>query len=361
MTAAAVSEEDEESHNPEWTPRDYLYHLNKTAIYAATRGMPLMLIRHIFFLVAFIAAWTRKEPEGARDVAAVLFGRWPKWSQRLITWELTSPYLPSSVVLYLLLLPYLLPLSFAQWQTTRSMVYSSFDVFRRGVRVVPPLITAVVVVFVTSDAWRILGSGSTNRFWVLVGVFLVGGLLFLVRWNCWDDLEADPAEAAELLAGIRRRRPLGFDAFTERGLQFAPMERPGLLCQIWVYAGYWMLCTFALVAITVLVAAALVLIGAILINYDDTIRLAGVAHVYLTMPGGLIITRQLAQLSVSLGAFAAFFLIAAQKPDDRDVFIKNVLVRYRRMLLVYSIYCQARREVALWTGITPRRRGSRGG
>ncbi|HZR53771.1 MAG TPA: hypothetical protein VFB06_30220 [Streptosporangiaceae bacterium] len=331
-----------------WTPRDYLYHLNKAAIYAATRGMPLMLIGHIFFLVKFIRALLKREPGGANDVAAALFNRWPRWSRRLIAWELANPYLPSVAVLYLLLLPYLLPLSVVQWQTTRSVVYSSFDVFRRGVRLVPPLITAVVVVFVTSDAWRILGSGSTNRFWAIVGAFLGAGLLLVVRWNCWDDLDATPEEAAELLGGIRRRHPLGFDAFTKRDIASAPIERRGWLCQIWVYTGYWMLSAFALVVTAVLVTAVLVLIGVILINQKETTTLAGNAHVYWPwlLPGGLVITRQLLQLSASLGAFGAFFLVAAQHPDDRRAFVRNALLRFRRVLLVYSIYVRARSRAA---------------
>jgi len=364
MTAAAVSEEDEESHSPEWTPRDYLYNLNKTAIYAATRGMPLMLIGHIFFLVKFIRAWLEQEPGGASDVAESLFTRWPRWSRRLIAWELAQPYLSSGAVLYLLLLPYLLPLSVVQWQATRSVVYSSFDVFRRGVRLVPPLITAVVVVFVTSDAWRILGSGSTNRFWALVGAFLGGGLLLVVRWNCWDDLDATPEEAAELLGGIRRRHPLGFDAFTKRDVQSAPIERRGWLCQVWVYAGYWLLSAFALVVTAVLVTAVLVLIGVVLINQQETFELARAVHVYWPwlLPGGLVITRQLLQLSASLGAFAAFFLVAAQRPDDRRVFMRNALLRFRRVLLVHSVYWRARRRAAEWTRVpvgVSRRRSAR--
>ncbi|SRR5581483_1534482 len=348
MTAAAESKQDEGSRSPVWTPRDYLYHLNKAAIYAATRGMPLMLIGHIFFLVKFIRALLKREPGGANDVAAALFNRWPRWSRRLIAWELANPYLPSVAVLYLLLLPYLLPLSVVQWQTTRSVVYSSFDVFRRGVRLVPPLITAVVVVFVTSDAWRILGSGSTNRFWAIVGAFLGAGLLLVVRWNCWDDLDATPEEAAELLGGIRRRHPLGFDAFTKRDIASAPIERRGWLCQIWVYTGYWMLSAFALVVTAVLVTAVLVLIGVILINQKETTTLAGNAHVYWPwlLPGGLVITRQLLQLSASLGAFGAFFLVAAQHPDDRRAFVRNALLRFRRVLLVYSIYVRARSRAA---------------
>ena len=37
----------------------------------------------------------------------------------------------------------------------------------KSIRTVRPLITAVVVVFVTSDAWRMLGAGFTSRFFCL--------------------------------------------------------------------------------------------------------------------------------------------------------------------------------------------------
>ena len=55
--------------NPAWEPSEYLFDLNKTAIYAATRGMPLLLVTHATFLVAFIAAWLTKQPDSAREAA----------------------------------------------------------------------------------------------------------------------------------------------------------------------------------------------------------------------------------------------------------------------------------------------------
>jgi hypothetical protein len=64
-----------------------------------------------------------------------------------------------------------------------------------------------------------------------------------------------------------------------------------------------------------------------------------------------MVTKQLLSLSLSLGAFAAFFLVAAQRSDERDEFMKNTLARYRRALLVYTAYCQARDSAEDWTGI----------
>jgi hypothetical protein len=81
------------------------------------------------------------------------------------------------------------------------------------------------------------------------------------------------------------------------------------------------------------------------------VTLADSVHVYQTLPGGVVITKQLLSLSCSLGALAAFFLVAAQRPDDRKEFMQKVLARYRQVLLVYSIYCRARALAAEWTGV----------
>ena len=78
-----------------------------------------------------------------------------------------------------------------------------------------------------------------------------------------------------------------------------------------------------------IVSGALIVIGVILINRNETMTLANSVEVYDTLPGGIVITKQLLSLSFSLGAFAAFFLVAAQRPVDRKAFMKNVLVRYR--------------------------------
>lgn len=61
--------------------------------------------------------------------------------------------------------------------------------------------------------------------------------------------------------------------------------------------------------------------------------------------------RQLLSLSFSLGAFAAFFLVAAQCADDREAFVQGTLVRYRRALLVYTIYCRAHDLAKDWTHV----------
>ena len=266
---------------------------------------------------------------------------------------LKSRRIPNEALLLLLLAPFAVPLAFVvPWQIERSILSSTWDVLRKGVRGVPPLITAVVVVFVTGDAWRILGTGFTVRFAALVFLFFLASWLFLIRWTCWDDIDADdPQEAAVLLEGIKHKRPVGFHKFIERGIEPAPMVRPRRIGAIWVYTGYWTLCALALVITALFVSGTLIVIGVILINRKETMTLANSVYVYQTLPDGVVVTKQLLSLSFSLGAFAAFFLVAAQRPDDRKAFMKNVLVRYRRDLLVYSIYCRAHDRAREWTQV----------
>ena len=128
------------------------------------------------------------------------------------------------------------------------------------------------------------------------------------------------------------------------------MERPRGLRGVYAYLAYLALVAFSLIAAALFVSAILIAVGLILINANETKSLAGSAYIYQSFPG-ITVTKQLLSLSFSLGAFAAFFLVAAQHSDDRDKFMKSTLLRYRRALLVYTTYCRAHDDAAEWTGI----------
>lgn len=340
------------------TPHEYLSDLNKTAMCALAMGAPLGLVRHVTFLLNYINAWldqVKDSAEEAEKAARAVFDRAPARFQRRISRLLGSGRMPRRVLLARLFLPLVLQLTVVMpWVFGGSLARSAWDMLRRGVHGVPPLITAVVVVFVTSDAWRILGSGFTVRFAVAATVFLVASVLFLIRRNCWLDIDAERAEAAGLLAGIRHGLPEGFHEFTQCGITAAPMVRPSGRRACRIYLSYWALAAFALIIAAGFVASALIVIGVILISRNETVTMAQSADVYQSLPGGLVITAQLLSLAFSLGAFAAFFLVAAQRPEDRDAFMRDVLARYRQALLVYSVYCRAHDRAPELTGVSLR-------
>ena len=326
-------------------PHVYLSDLNKIAMYALAMGAPLGLVRHVTFLLNYLNTWldqVKGSAEEAEKAARAVFDEAPARLQRQISRLLGSGRMPQRVLLARLFFPLVLQLAVViPWQFAVSLARSAWDMLRRGVHGVPPLITAVVVVFVTSDAWRILGTGFTVRFAVVVAVFLAAGVVFLIRGNCWLDIDAEHTEADRLLADIRQSLPEGFHEFTRRGITAAPMVRPSGRHAVRIYLTYWALAAFALIIAAGFVASALIVIGTILISKNDTVTMAQSVNVYRSLPGGFVITRQLLSLSFSLGAFAAFFLVAAQRPEDRDAFMKDVLARYRQALLVYSVYCRA--------------------
>jgi hypothetical protein len=335
-------------------PYDYLYHLDETAMWALTKGAPLGLLRHVTFLLNYMNAWLHHVKDSAEEVekaVKAVFDWVPSRFQPRISRLVSSRWMRPralSVLLFFTLVVQLavrMPLQF-----TMSLARSAWDMLGRGLHGVPPLITAVVVVFVTSDAWRILGRGFTVRFAVVVAVFLVASLLFLIRRDCWLDIDAEDAEAADLLENIEQSLE-GFHEFTRRGIKPAPMVKPSGRHAFRIYLSYWALTAFALIIAAGLVASALIVIGTILISRNDTATMAQSVHVYRSLPGGLVITKQLLSLSCSLGAFAAFFLVAAQRPEDRKAFMKDVLARYRRALLVYWVYCGARDQARELTQI----------
>lgn len=268
-----------------------------------------------------------------------------------------------------------------------SVASSALLVLRKGIRMVPPLVTAVVVVFVTSDAWRILGTGFTPRFFFLVALFLLGSLLFLIKYkNYWEadfDINAsDKSTVNDLLDQVehdmqrkQEARPPSqgsaneflddqkydvhdtsgwrqLNELIDLGADPVPLARParrgGRVCH---YCGYFAVSLFSLIVVAVAVSASLILVGVILISAKETKDLAQSIHIYWTLPGHLVITRQLVSLSLSLGAFATLFLVAGQRTEDRKVLMDNALALFRKAFVVYSVYSRAHDSAMEWTGV----------
>jgi hypothetical protein len=339
-----------EKDSSQLKPHEYLAALNETGLYAMTRGAPMVVRWHITFMKGYIGAWldnsNGQEDEVSKAVTDTLFGACPKLikgriAKRLSRAKGAKPGSVFYVPVYIRILLYTRVCFTLLVELVRSVLGSTLDLLRAGVRGIPPLIAAVVVVFVTSDAWKVFGSGLTARFCILVILLLLASCCFLVHWDPWRDLGAKEAEAVLLLAGIKHKNPMKFYEFTRRGIQIMPIARPRGLSALFVRVRYWAIALFAVMVFAGLVSAGLILIGVILISYQETKDLAGSVQVWWRIPDGAVVTRQLLSLSLSLGALAPLFLVAAQRPGDRDRFMKNLLIRHRRALLVYSIYGRA--------------------
>ena len=268
-------------------PVPYFINLHKTAMYVFAHGTPFFIKRHFVFQADFVEKWIEKYPgkEGADAVAEAFAGKRATRRVNLLSTLIQIKWISSSakswVMVATLAIPvavFILPLQFLL-----STVSSGWHVLKKGVRSVPPLITAVVVVFVTSDAWRILGTGFTVRFFVLVGVFLLASLFFLIRYkDYWEeDIYVPEDEANKLLEGIRGQR--NFDWLIERGAEVTPMIKPtGRRGQIAVYISYLALSAFSIIGAALFVSGGLILVGLILINADETKNLAQSVNIYWT-------------------------------------------------------------------------------
>jgi hypothetical protein len=155
-----------------------------------------------------------------------------------------------------------------------------------------------------------------------------------------DGYVADEDEAESLLKGIKRWNKNSLEKLMDWGAEPVPMKRPCALLGVYAYLAYLALLAFALIAVALFVSVILIIVGLILINANETKNLAGSVYTYQSFSGGIAATKQLFSISLSLGAFAAFFLVAAQRSDDRNEFIRSILARYRRALLAYTIYCR---------------------
>jgi hypothetical protein len=142
----------------------------------------------------------------------------------------------------------------------------------------------------------------------------------MVYVNEWVKAQEDGTQVAETLfahtpSWLRGpiTRLLGFDL----GAQPTPMRRPAGFGALYVRIIYLAVCISALIATTLFVAAALIIVGITLINANETRLLAGSVDVYWSLDG-LVFTRQLMSLSLSLGAFASIFLTPVRPdPDPR--------------------------------------------
>jgi len=268
-----------------------------------------------------------------------------------------------------------------------SVASSAWLSLSKSIRIVPPLITAVVVVFVTSDAWRMLGAGFTLRFFCLVGLFLLSSLLFLIRFKGYwekdfDVDESDVTTASELLDQLKHELrdieegvPLsqhapndatgdqqhdGDDTLPWRqlnelidlGAKPLPLVKPANLgLRMCHYCAYVAVSLFSLIVVALVVSASLILVGTIVISAKVTKDLAQSVHIYWTLPGHFVITSQLVSLSLGLGAFATLFVVAGQRTEDRKELMDNALALIRRTFVVYSVYGRAHDHAAEWTGI----------
>jgi lysylphosphatidylglycerol synthetase-like protein (DUF2156 family) len=343
------------------SPDRFLTDLNCAAKYIFEQGLPFFISGHIKFTREYLKAWS--EQAGIEAVAQDYY--------------LLDPFLGR--VLH--------PASFLVTGFVHSVASSAWLALSKSIRIVPPLITALVIIYVTGDAWRILGTGFTLRFFCMLTLFLLSSLFILIRFRgYWEkDFNFDESDGAvkdDLLGKIKHdfqkseeavQVPANtaggagdewphdpneapawkqFNALIDLGAEPLPLILPSNRgFRISQYVAYVAVSAFSLIVIALAVSASLIIVGTVLISARETRDLAHATNIYLTLPGHFVITQQLVSLSLTLGAFAVFFLVAGQRTEDRKELMDNALAFIRKVFVVYSVYARAHDHAAAWTGV----------
>jgi hypothetical protein len=331
---------------PMMEPENFIIDLNKTVWYMLRRGATFFFPAYLAFMGHYIMAW--KAQNRNQDSSALIRVTDIYWirirNYNPITKLLGTERIPLALRQFTITFV-TIPLIFFGMSVLAGRGF--YRMIRSSIRSVPPLLTTVVVVFVTSDAWRILGTGFSARPIALWVAFIIAAWLFLIRYKHWADIKVD-ADMQDLMRAAESKGYL--NSFVQLGAVPQEMEEPDDRAgRQFVYSAYMVLTLLSLLEVALAVAATLTVVGMILVSKSETNTLANGVHVYFTLPGHVVLTTQLVSLSITLGCFAAFFLVAGQRPKDRKKFMNSVLKDLRRVLLAYSIYRRACTSSAAWT------------
>ena len=139
----------------EITPRQFFLDMNSVALYALSNGTPFFAYRHFSFIAKYMNAW--QEQDDYSLIFSMISYASPQQNVAEIFMAMLLPArkLPVAIKLSLMLIPLTISVL---WGNYTAIIDSFPNLMTKGVRSVLPLITALVVVFLTGDAWRILGT-----------------------------------------------------------------------------------------------------------------------------------------------------------------------------------------------------------
>jgi hypothetical protein len=330
------------------------------------------LVRHLRWLLSYLAAFARRDPAQFERYVSEL-GRRRHAHRRLM--DLTCALIRRTVrrvkaeSIILQLLENLVLVGALVLGRTLDLVRHFFGElfpatgkFVRRCTVgnfasIPPLIATIVIVFMTSDTWKILGNGFGWRFTLLVAVFAMLALAVLVPAGfhasfvgTLDDLDT-PAAVVVTYILETRGVPVPFaDKGSSRG-RSRRVRRRVVLLNLWIF-----LTDFLVIAASV--ATLLIVVGVIVVDKGSTATFRGGARavdVLAQLPFlHMVVTKDLLSLSLSLGAFAAFYFAVVALPDQRAraAFARQATDGIRRGLAALVVYDVARGHELTLTGVS---------
>ncbi|HEV2944858.1 MAG TPA: hypothetical protein VGX26_07090 [Solirubrobacteraceae bacterium] len=323
------------------TPDDFVDLLDDTAWQIAARGAPFILVHHYRWMYGYLSRIVR----AGKPIRVVLkpFPGVPGLTHVRVPITMgidgwSAPWLPFIVLLVAAAKLFSGLREFAG--NTVSVVGHSLRRIAEGnIENAAPLVAALIVVFLTGDAWKIVGRTASWRLAVLTTIFLGAGTLLVMNLRKFPD---DLSEFTEDTQTPSYADTLGGHLARLDGLPHG--ESPGTRFGGWanVVILYVLAIVSNLIVLGLLVAAAFVLVGVLLIDANTTKELTGqTPHVIWHLPvGGLVLTRELLSLALGLGALSALSFAAAGLPNAaaRKEFRREVTRGLVGTLVAIAIY-----------------------
>ena len=234
----------------------------------------------------------------------------------------------------------------------RLIVTGFAGVLGPALRAVPAVLATIVILFVTADAWHMLARPFDDRLWALVALFVaVSGLaalssltqqrgLDILKRNLREDTptvrSANPAHLLSATFGCRPDPELMKDADECR---FNRLIITAGIAQV--------------LAIGVCVALSLAIVGVIAIDPAQARSLLDnhAPHTLVTLPGHLLVTRELVAISLGLGAFATLYYagVGLQADEERKHLVETgarSLHKHAQTILLLQVGSRGRRPVS---------------
>lgn len=263
--------------------------------------------------------------------------------------------------------------------TVVAVFRASFTTFAIAVRAIPFLLAILLVVFSSSDAWRVYGSEAYLRFFVITVILAALGIAAVYRIVA-DEGEKilDKKAGTKNWAAISRRsgcRPIVLDLLEEdystkaalvnrkaailTRSKITPLEMTGQLWTRVLEVNAQILLRFTtvmqVIAVVLWVSGAFIVLGIIVINsgaYTDLLPVKTQPSIILNFHifgQAFIISQQLVLLSITLGTIAGltFATVSLQDEGSRQRFFSHSLSDLKCSLATLSFYLGAVDELSL--------------
>jgi hypothetical protein len=233
---------------------------------------------------------------------------------------------------------------------TVSQLRRVFELFGRAL---PLLMLFAVTLFITADLWQVAAVVGASRYWLLVVLFVLVGLVFLtLRLPAEVRSQLGPIPAEEVVARCERT-PLAHEAAAiapvvatgARAADLTVAQRVNLLLILMFTQLLQVFLVAAMISVFFFIFGVLAIQEPVINSWVGSELPRGQVDPLLTLDIGgqrFVITRELIRVCAFLGMLSGFYFTIYVITDKtyREDFFDHVLDRVRRIVVVRAVYLE---------------------